>query len=262
MKTLFDIINESREYFHLDIPLEDMKSVFKIFAIEDDEPEEHIDEVYKKMKKWIPDNISPDTLMSVLMAYFYSPKGMNGKYSDKGVEMFMEFINNQPLERVEKVLGAGGEGMVISIGGGKVMKIMFDADINGRNKRMLDISRNMVGKTFETLPNVYKVTKNIIIRDDVMPATKKCIEYYNISKSQYADCPFTLEQLIMKDNLSKAFEVTGRKLKLKPVVKWLYKLRKELMSIGMLTDKSITLGDFKPANLGETKDGRVVYYDW
>ena len=22
------------------------------------------------------------------------------------------------------------------------------------------------------------------------------------------------------------------------------------------------LGDFKPANLGETKDGKVVYFDW
>lgn len=263
MKTLFEYITETREYFSPEIPFERIDFVFKTyFAPSDAEPEEHEFDIYGELEPWLPKNIGPGTLLGILMAYWYSENGMGYHYSEEGVGKFMKLITSQPLSRVEKILGAGSEGLVIHIGGDKVMKILFDTDFLGSNKKMLSTLRNMIGKRFETLPNVYKVTKNIIIRDDVMPDTPLCREYHKIATTKFDNCKYTLERLIAQGDLTQAYEVTGRNMKAKKVIKWLWALRKDLISIGALQENSLNLGDFKPMNLGETKDGRIVCFDW
>lgn len=263
MKTLFEYILEAREYFNPNIPFEVIDNVFKTyFAPDDADPDDHELDIYNELKQWLPKNIDSSVLLGILMVYWYSENGMKYHYSKDGVERFVKFITSQPLSRVEKILGTGSEGLVIQIGDGKVMKILFDTDFMSSNKRTLETMKRMIGRNFETLPNVYKVTKNIIIRDDVTPSTPKCREYFQIANTKYGDCPATLERLIAQGELAKAFEVTGRKLKTKPVIKWLQKLKTELQSIGAMPERANNLGDFKPANLGETKDGRVVYFDW
>ena len=142
----------------------------------------------------------------------------------------------------------------------KVMKILFDTDFLSTNRFVLATMRKMIGQKYETLPNVYKVTRNIIIRDDITPSTPKCQEYYKISRTKFGDCPYSLERLIAQGDYAKALEITGEKEK--PAVEWLQVLKQELQSLGIISEKDTNLGDFKPANLGETKDGKVVYFDW
>lgn len=263
MKTLFEYLLEAREYFNPNIPFEVIDNVFKTyFAPDDAEPDEHEMDIYNELKQWLPKNIDHSVLFGILMAYWYSENGMRYHYSKEGVEKFITMITSQPISRVEKILGAGSEGLVIQIGDGKVMKILFDTDFLSSNKFVLNTMKKMIGKEYETLPNIYKVTKNIIIRDDATPNTAKCQEYFKIATTKFDDCQYTLERLIAQGELAKAFEVTGRKMKTKPVVKWLQQLKKELQSIGVVPEKGNNLGDFKLANFGETKDGRVVYFDW
>lgn len=261
MRTLFEYILEAREYFNPNIPFDRIDFVFKTyFAPDDAEPEEHEFDIYNELNEWLPKNIDHGTLLGILMAYWYSENGMKYHYSKEGVEKFIKLITSQPLSRVEKILGAGGEGMVVQIGDGKVMKILFDTDFLSSNKFVLNTMRKMIGHKYETLPNIYKVTKNIIVRDEVTPNTHKCQEYYKIAKTKFGDGPYTLERLIAQGDFAKALEVTGGKEK--PVIEWLQVLKQELQSLGIISEKSTNLGDFKPANLGETKDGKVVYFDW
>ena len=261
MRTLFEYILEARELFNPGIPFDKIDFVFKTyFASVDADPEEHGLDIYNELKEWLPRNIGQGTLLGILMAYWYSENGMKHHYSKEGVEKFIKLIASQPLSRVEKVLGVGSEGVVIQIGNGKVMKVLFDTDFLSTNRFVLATMRKMIGQKYETLPNVYKVTRNIIIRDDVTPSTPKCQEYYKISRTKFGDCPYSLERLIAQGDYAKALEITGEKEK--PVVEWLQVLKQELLSLGIISEKDTNLGDFKPANLGETKDGKVVYFDW
>ncbi len=264
MKTLLDYIFEAREYFNPNIPFEVIDNVFKIyFAPDDAEPDDHEVDIYNELKQWLPKNINSSILLGILMVYWYSENGMKNHYSKDGVERFVKFITSQPISRVEKIIGAGSEGLVIQIGNGKVMKILFDTDFMSSNKRTLETMKRMIGKHFETLPDIYKVTGNYVIREDVKPATAKCREYFRIATTKYSgleDVGGTMERGFARGKIYDVNIAVPKTKEIQEVRKWLLKLRNELYTIGMEIKNNY--GDFKPANLGETKDGRVVYFDW
>ena len=256
MKTLIDYILEAREYFNPEVELEDVMLLFTSMAKEDE-----FDETLLNM--FCPPSIDINTLDNILTAYFFSKSGMNGKVTKDGCQKFLDMVKKQPLERVRRILGAGGEGMIYDLGDNKVMKMMFDVDFLGDRSKHFEAFKSMVGKRFETLPNIYKVTKNFIIREDVTPYTPKCKNYYNIATTRYPgleDVGGTMEKGFARGKIYDVNVAVPKTKEVQEVRKWMLALRRELSSVGM--DIRVNYGDFKLANLGETKDGRVVYFDW
>ena len=255
MKTLYDFILEAREYFNPNIPIEKLEFVFQTFFAGDEDPYDHDVDIYNELKPWLPKNITAGVLSSILIVYWYSKKGMNHQYSKAGVEKFVDFITSQPLARVEKILGAGGEGVVIELDKDKVIKILFDTDFMNSNETVLNTMRNMVGKKFETLPQIYKVTKHYIIRENVIPNTKRVKDFYTISQTKVFKL-LSLEQCVAR-HLENGLTLTPEQEEVK---NWLVKCREELTSIGHKIE--LNFDDFREANIGETKDGRIVYFDF
>ena len=254
MKTLYEYVTEAREYFNPKFGLEEVKVLFAGMA-EDDEFDEEI------LRMICPAGMDLDTIDAILTAYFYSKSGMGGKVTDAGCEKFLDMIKHQPVERIKRIVGAGGEGMIYNIGDGKVLKVIFDTDFLGSNAKMIKSLRSMVGKTFRTLPNVYKVTDTYIIREDVKPTTSKCANYYTVATTKYPNLESvgkTLERAVADNQRSVVEPLVPEEAR--GVMDWLYDLRDELDAIGVKVEHNF--GDFRPANLGETKDGRVVYFDW
>ena len=164
---------------------------------------------------------------------------------------------------IRVIYGAGGEGMVYNLGDGRVIKMIFDTDFVSNRDITLAMTKKMVGKKFETLPNVYKVAGNYIIREDVKPATAKCKKYYEIATTKYPgleEVGGTMERGFARGKFDEVNMVVPKTKDVQEVRKWLLKLRSDLEAIGV--EVKLNYGDFKPANLGETKDGRVVYFDW
>lgn len=260
MKTLLDYIFEAREYFNPEVELEDVMLLFTSMA-KDDEFDETL------LSMMCPAGIDEDTLDAILTAYFFSKSGMGGKVTKEGCQKFLDMVKKQPLERIKRILGAGAEGMVYDLGDNKVLKIMFDVlfDVNllGERTRHINAYKSMVGKHFKTLPDIYKVTDNYIIRENVKPATTKCREYFRIATTKYPgleDVGGTMERGFARGKLYDVNIAVPKTKKVQEVRKWMITLRSELAAIGI---KIVTnYGDLKPDNLGETKDGRVVYFDW
>ena len=141
------------------------------------------------------------------------------------------------------------------------MKLVFDTEFLGPVD--MRVFRKMIGHPHDTLPNVYKVTHNLIIREDCEPNTPKCQLYYGVATERWkelSDIGLTLERVIAQGNEHQAMKLLGGDKIIKEVGNWLIQLRKDLESIGVNVDGN--LGDFRLSNLGETKDGRVVFFDW
>lgn len=256
MKTLLDYIREAREYFNPEFGIEEVKTLF-MGMYDDDE----FDDVL--LKNLCPHNMDVRALDAILTAYFYSKTGMGGKVTDETCRKFLDMIHKQPVDRIKRILGAGGEGMVYDLGNNRILKIIFDTDFVGSNTQTLATYRRMVGKYYKTLPNIYKVTKNFIIRENVEPATTKCRKYYEVATTRYPGLEKfggTMERCFALGKADVFDTVVPKTKETEEVGKWLLDLIADLESIG--TSIEGNLGDFKPANLGETKDGRVVYFDW
>lgn len=256
MKTLLDYILEAREYFNPEVELEDVMLLFTSMA-KDDEFDETL------LSMMCPAGIDENTLDAILTAYFFSKSGMGGKVTKEGCQKFLDMVKKQPLERIKRILGAGGEGMVYNLGDNKVLKMMFDVDFLGDRDKYIATCKSMIGKHFETLPDIYKVTGDYVIREDVKPATAKCKEYYKIATTRYPgleEIGGTMEKGFARGKIYDVNMAVPKTKDVQEVRKWLLALRRDLKAIGINIE--VNYGDFKPANLGETKDGRIVYFDW
>ena len=260
MKTLYDYILEAREYFNPDISLNDVRKIFDFIANDgffNDMPDDLVD-------KFSIYSVNPKVMFDIISAYYYSKSGMHGKVTDEGCKKFLKMIRKQPLERIKRILGAGGEGMVYDLGNNRVLKILFDTDWMGCNLQTIETMKRMIGKKFETLPQIYKVTKNFIIRENCKPNTPRVKRFHDIAtKKQFHDDKVSYENLVAGGHSDKAL-VMARTKEEKDVINWLIRCCEELRSVGYNPgeDGINTIGDFRPANLGETKDGRIIYFDW
>lgn len=256
MKNLFEYILENREYFNPEFGIEEIKVLFTGMA----ENEEFDEEILSRI---CPFNMNIDTADAILTAYFYSKSGMNGKVTNETCRKFIDMIKKQPVDRIKRILGAGGEGMVYDLGNDRVLKIIFDTDFVSNGAQNLKIYKSMIGKNFVTLPKIYKVTQHFIIRESVTPATTKCANYYRIATTNYPglkDVGGTMERGFARGKIYDVNVGVPKSNNIQEVRKWLLTLRNELNSIGI--NIKVNYGDFRLKNIGETKDGRVVYFDW
>lgn len=163
-----------------------------------------------------------------------------------------------------RLLGKGEEGKVYDLGDGRVKKV-FKRGRVPMTWQLLMQAQQMGVKTL-SLPTVYKVGPDYVIREACTPNTKKCRDFYRVTMSK----PFTNEDILYRMILADRWKyddktdsvVTGIKMStpgiLGEVIGFLCHLKYELTE---LTGHP-SLGDFKPENLGETKDGRVVMMDF
>ena len=179
-------------------------------------------------------------------------------YGQKAAHVFYQYMNNLPeevtpqmlhdglkkfpIDRIDKLLGAGEQGMTISIGDGKIIKVIF------ANKLPSDMLRLAANKNnVQILPKIYKTGRNWYIRDEYKINTKKCKTYYKYIDKIYDD--------IMHNNIPE--HMTDDQ---KIMYDWAMRAKYEI-SLVMGSD-NWGLGDWKLDNIGENNKGDIVYFDW
>lgn len=146
-----------------------------------------------------------------------------------------------------KRVGRGAEGIVYDLGDGTVKKVFYRGTVP-LSWQLLYRAQQMGVKT-RTLPVVYEVGEDYVIRENCKPKTSKCREYYKAS--QHRRNGETLYRMAL-DNKRPKLDGTD-----KEVYKWMVRLKYEISQLG-----GYGLGDFALKNFGETKDGRVVMLDF
>lgn len=170
------------------------------------------------------------------------------------------------IEESFKSLGKGEEGEVFDLGDGRVKKVFKRGRVPLPWQLLYQACQ--MGVEIEALPKVFEVGDDYIIREDCTPNTSKCKSIYKTSQSVPfpKSGPDTIYQLVYDGHWWYTPEEglrTNIRWALKGIVKdtvnFLVHLKYELSQI--CGDRA-GLGDFALKNLGETKDGRVVMFDF
>lgn len=169
------------------------------------------------------------------------------------------------IDEALRKLGKGEEGTVYDLGDGRVKKVFSRGHVPIPWQLLHKACQ--FGADIIALPKVYEVGNDYIIREDCTPNTAKCKAIYKTS--QFVPFPKsgpeTIHQLVLDGMWWYTPENSGTKVRwaLKGIVKdtihFLTHLKYELSQI--CGDRA-GLGDFALKNLGETKDGRVVMFDF
>lgn len=170
------------------------------------------------------------------------------------------------IEEAFKSLGKGEEGEVFDLGDGRVKKVFKRGRVPLPWQLLYQAWQ--MGVEIETLPKVFEVGDDYIIREDCTPNTSKCKAIYKTSQSVPfpKSGPDTIYQLVYDGHwwyTPEEGDCTNIRWAIKGIVKdtihFLTHLKYELSQI--CGDRA-GLGDFASKNLGETKDGRVVMFDF
>ena len=181
--------------------------------------------------------------------------------NEMSIEQLYEYISKTPLDRLNKVMGAGGYGVVFDIGNNKVIKFKYKNSGWGmEHDEIYDKFYNYcLNRKSKILPYVYKYTPNYIIMEKLKPNTPKCKKYYKVIEEKDFNVNGTKMSMvkIIANNID--YEFTGFD---KEVYEWMLELKKEMIAYsGREINSNYWYGDMRPANLGERKNGDIVFFD-
>lgn len=173
----------------------------------------------------------------------------------------------------KKHLGSGQSGDVYDLGGGKVLKKI--SNFYEQVDNIEDFYKYCHANNPKEFPKIYEFGKDYVVMEKLNPETDKCFQYgdliCNFDKKQWKDINipkswvkrndafFLLNLLnLPKDKLSKAEDAIKEMGGIhQEVYEWLKSVLEILDEVGIEWWDT----DFKPENLGERKNGEVVWFD-
>ena len=176
----------------------------------------------------------------------------------EGVTMkeFYNSFTNIPLKRIDNVLGAGSNGVVLKIGDDKVLKLFYGDHIKKCDEPFIKWCHVNKSNVF---PTVYKIGKNWCIMELLSTHTGKCQLYINtLDKSNINGK--TLFR-ILSDNKYQFDKIdtsmfTDIQLE---VFDWCKQVANGMKD---MNSSYISFpGDLCINNIGERKDGKIIFFD-
>lgn len=180
------------------------------------------------------------------------------QYKTEAKDMY-EILKNMPKDRIERVLGAGSYGAAVMLANGKVCKIFHkNRDMERTDRKFFEYC--MTHKT-NVFPTIHKLGKKFVVMDKLAMNTPKCKMYDSYlkvggKKFNGMDIEQIAKQVIKKNNdINKV--VAGLDAEAKEVLDW---------SIEALTRLEEAVGfdsfsDMRLSNIGERKDGAIIWFD-
>lgn len=177
---------------------------------------------------------------------------------------YNDFLNEKSNNENGKFLGKGEEGACYLMDDGNIKKI-FHRGVVPIAYQAIYQTRNFY--KVETLPQVYEVGDDYIIRESVKPKTSLCKKYYKIATTYDMGSNIPMFRWVMQhgyydpdtNSVISCWKGVMRDKDAIEVFEWLYKLKYELSQVA---GEHAGLGDFGIQNFGETKDGRVIMFDF
>ena len=242
MKTLYDCLLETRETVKMHIPF-DLFDSFMRDAI--------IDMNYDDSEWWKPmRELVTDLYGAKVWRWFY---GFCESYlqvkSEMSIEQFYDNIKRVPLDRFERVIGAGSEGIVLDVNDDKVIKISYSKTFGKTEAKFYEYCSKHKSNVF---PVIYKLGKNWCVMEKLEPHTKKCNDYIKTIEDRTTGFRFISD--ICKGILPDTSTFSDIQ---KEVYDWCIAVKTEM------EDNKISEypGDLGINNIGERSNGDIVFFD-
>ncbi len=254
MKSLFDYILEARETVG-SLPF--TREQFQEFTIAVDDYDDESD-IWKFME---------ETITKAYGAKVWDTfKGwVEGNMRGKDADVLYDILMNLPKERLGRVLGAGSFGSAIDAGD-KVIKVFHgDTPMEQKDREFYTYCLRHKSKVF---PVVYKVGSKVVVLEKLKMNTPKCKLYdkwlgFNAFQHKTKDFDCTIEGLalnIFKGRKDKKLNALESKVpaEAKECLDWAVQA---LIELEKATGFNNGFSDLRLANLGERKDGSIIWFD-
>lgn len=193
---------------------------------------------------------------SKIWRWFYGFCESYNSLVSKGVsiEDFYNMMKQIPIDRFNRVLGAGSNGIVLDIpNNNKIIKIFYEDHININDEPFIKWCYKHNSNVF---PKVYKIGKNWCIMEKLAMHTQKCKKYIDIIDNETFGGIRPITDIGNGKTVKNIQNLSKEQLE---VYNWLLQVKKEMSDIN---SKLITYpGDLNINNIGERKNGDIIFFD-
>lgn len=184
---------------------------------------------------------------------------VEGSWHGSDLDILYDILCNVPLKRLDKMLGAGSNGIVIDVGNRVIKWFHKNTPLKGEDEKFYEWCLNHPRSV--VFPVVYRMGKNYVVMEKLKTDTTRCKFYdrylgWNGEKVEVNGKKDTLDHWIYKND-PKVEEVLKKDFKIWEVYQWGKKALKYLNEATGFTEFS----DLRLANLGERKNGEIVWFD-
>ena len=174
---------------------------------------------------------------------FFAKLNECGLYNvtDEIMQLLIMRIQEMPANKLENLLGAGEEGIVVQVRD-KVVKCFYGDKIP---KNKIDYFKACKSGKYKVFPKVERIGKGYVVMEKLEMYTTKCNEYQYVIDKVYWD--FVDGNYNIEDYSEQEQEV----------IHWLEDVKKAIKETTIFAD----LGDLDEKNFGERGDGTIVYFD-
>lgn len=170
MKTLYYVLEERLRLGEFPFTLKEFSQAAQtMFDYEED------DEMYKRVQEYVEGKYGEKAWRTLL-------GWMQGTFYGVDMETLYKTVQNLPLDRIDRAIGAGSFGAVFTYDNDKVIKWYH------KNFPMSSIDRRYyeycLSNSEYFLPKVYRVGKNFVIMEKLNMNTARCKRYDSVSFSQ------------------------------------------------------------------------------
>lgn len=191
-----------------------------------------------------------------------------GSWYNTNPDDLYDLLEQLPKNRLDRVLGAGSYGAAIEFGDKVIKWFHKNTPMENRDKKFYEYCLKHKTKVF---PVVYKVGKNYVIMEKLQTNTPKCKLYdqwigfspdYKTTlkpkelKGKAADLEFCVKNYEKYSSQIDAY-LSKAGAQVNEIFTWLMEVRDEYWKIF----PGDGFGDLREANLGERKNGDIVWFD-
>lgn len=248
MQTLYSIFEARTGIGHLPFTLDEFKKFMNesIIGLKYDDVD-----VWEDMRKKFETKY-PHYLWKVFTSLCESYLSLK----NVSLEEFYSSFQNIPIDRVQRILGAGSNGVVLKMGNDKVIKLFYGDHIKTCDEPFL---RYCLTHKSSVFPKVYKIGKNWCIMELLKPYTDKCKLYMKVlDHSNIEGKTLFLHMVDSNYNFDK-IDISKFNDIQKEVFFWCKQIAEEMKNIN---SKYIYFpGDLVLNNIGERDNGEIIFFD-
>ena len=183
---------------------------------------------------------------------------VEGSWYDSDLDILYDVLQNVPLNRLNKMLGAGSNGIVIEANDKIIKWFHKNTPMTSEDRKFYEYCMSRPTKVF---PIVYKLGKNFVVMEKLRTGTPKCKLYdsylgFDGKKIDVNGKQITLDKIIYNPT-SDALNVLKKDKEAWKIFQWGSEAIKHLEKAVGFTEFS----DLRLANIGERKNGEIVWFD-
>lgn len=240
----FDTFLFEREKMNMPYTFEDFKNIIRG------------DNMYNEIEKlvdWYVKNYGQGDNKNIGSSIMYTFFGLiDNKSTDEELKQFYDAIINAPTSRF-KILGNGAEGVVIDYGD-YILKYYYSKAIPPYIVNYINNYKTVKPKH---LPYIKWHGKGWYVREKYGVMTPKIKKFFKLIEKRKKGGP-SLYDIAMEGNYNEA-DFSKEELE---ALKYMTELQEELIATGVKDHDDHELADFVTFNVGEDKNGNIIFTDF